>query len=244
MDHHRRAGPSAGPHRVDLTPEWLPTAETTFNILGALASLVAIFAFVPWASQQRRRPELEMLWKIAPTGDVDDLAAWAPGTVAEVPHGPVIVEASVLNVGDATATVAESNFYVPGALGLERWRGDEDDSPNPDAEPYPIRFLPKTFAVAPGNWFQQRFRLSVPDDPGQPFPAHVRSERGTLECDRSPVAPEPGFDRWGRGTNAPGNTLAADRSVTALVAPFRVGLGTGQAPGPTAVPPRRPSRRA
>src|SRR5262245_59010294 len=78
-----------------LSPDvdWLPTAQTAFNVLGALASLVAIFAFVPWALQQRRRPELEVLWKIAPSDDVDDLAGWTPGTVVEVPYGPVIVEA-------------------------------------------------------------------------------------------------------------------------------------------------------
>jgi hypothetical protein len=208
---------------------------------------VAIFAFVPWASQQRRRPELEMLWKIAPTGDVDDLAAWAPGTVAEVPHGPVIVEASVLNVGDATATVAESNFYVPGALGLERWRGDEDDSPNPDAEPYPIRFLPKTFAVAPGNWFQQRFRLSVPDDPGQPFRlTFVVSEgrlnatgrrllpsRGLTDGDVAPTLPETPWpptgqsprwwrlSAWGWAQAKPQGQLLCRRGVRADVRDLR-----------------------
>jgi hypothetical protein len=232
---------------MDLSPDWLPTAATTFDALGALAALVAIAGVLPWALHQRRRPELRLLWKIG-TDAEDDLTVWDPDTVAPVQGGPVIVEASVLNVGDGHAAAAESNFYVSTVIGLEPLRGDRKPITVPDAEPYAIHFLAAASALAPGNWWLQRFRLSVPDDPAETYRlTFVVSEgrfnttgrrwlpsRRLTEGDVQPTEPEtpwppPGesprwwdLSAWGWARAQPRDRLLCRRGVRADVRDMRV----------------------
>jgi hypothetical protein len=148
------------------------TAEGLFAFLGAVASGVALVGFVPWALQQRRRPEVEFLWRLSTTGELG-VADWPSDDVPLVPEveagTTIVVEASIKNVGDATALTTQTNFVVPECIavrGLAEGAKPARFSHNVTAGVRPgngVHFIVATFDVAPGNWHLQRFELTLPD---------------------------------------------------------------------------------
>jgi hypothetical protein len=227
--------------------EWLPTAQTTFNLLGVLASLAAIVAFVQWALQQRRRPELLVRWRLTTSGRPDDLVVWEPDTVADVPSGPVGVEVTVLNVGDASTTGAQSQFVALEIIDMQGPDGLGILLPDPERG-MGTRSTKKAFDLAPGAWALQGFLLTVPDDPGRVFRLTFVMSDGRLNVtgrrllpssrltrEQVPITdpetpwPPPGeamrwwdLSAWGRAQAQPSNRLLCRRGVRADVRDMRV----------------------
>jgi len=142
-------------------------------VAGIIATTVAIPGFLTWALRQRRRPEARFYWRWSPTGRVEELRDWEPHEVATMRKGEgILVEASILNVGDATGLEAMTNFVVPACMFLRAQR-DSDVEPltaqNGTAGLPPdwrAVFLARERPMYPGMWWQQRFVLSLESDPG------------------------------------------------------------------------------
>jgi hypothetical protein len=87
------------------------------------------------------------------------------------PGSTIVVEASVLNVGDATATAAQSNFVVPESIELTSLTADRParfshSRTSGQAPGHGVYFVAAKFVLPPGDWQLQRFQLRIPDDPG------------------------------------------------------------------------------
>lgn len=147
------------------------TTASVATVLGIAASTIALIGFLPWALQQRRRPEIRVLWRIAMSGQEEDVVDWPPSETKEAAAGSeVVVEASVLNVGDATTARAQTNFVVPGSIMLTslardprpaRWSHNRVAGQAPG---YGVYFVAAAFDLPPADWYLQRFRLRLPDN--------------------------------------------------------------------------------
>ncbi len=147
------------------------TTASVAAALGIAASLAALVGFLPWALQQRRRPEVRLLWRIALSDREEDVVDWPPDEVAEAAAGSdVVVEVSVLNVGDAATGRAQTNFVVPGCIVLTGLARD----PRPArwshnrvaglASGFGVHFIAAVFDLPPADWHLQRFRLGLPKE--------------------------------------------------------------------------------
>src|SRR5438132_13525716 len=83
-------------------------------VVGIPAGISAIVGFGYWILAQRRRPEVAFLWRVSESGDPEHMVPWRQGDKPESQQGDEIaVEASIQNVGDATAERALVNVVVP-----------------------------------------------------------------------------------------------------------------------------------
>jgi hypothetical protein len=144
---------------------WAVVSDATVTeVLAAGASASAIVAFAFWVLEQRRRPELRFMWSFSATGEVHDLAPWGEGETRTSPPGAtLLVEAAVQNVGDGGTAGAQSNFTVPDAV--DCWSAPAWDEPRRAVKvaAASLAFLPAAFAIPPGDYHLQRFRVRVPD---------------------------------------------------------------------------------
>jgi hypothetical protein len=124
---------------------------------GVAASTAAIVAFAYWVLEQRRRPEIRFLWRYATSESDGDLVNWDTTEYLPVGAGStLLIEASVRNVGDASAQRALTNFVAPTSAGdLKRVPTIVGGAS--------IAFLVQEFQLPPSEWFLQRFVLELPD---------------------------------------------------------------------------------
>jgi hypothetical protein len=147
---------------------WDVVSDATLTeVLAAGAAASAIVAFGFWVLEQRRRPELRFMWSFSAAGEVDDLAPWGERETRSSPPGAtVLVEASVQNVGDGGTAGAQSNFTVPDAIDCRSAPTSAQPRKAVKVAGAPVAFIPAVFAVPPGDYHLQRFRLRVPNSEG------------------------------------------------------------------------------
>lgn len=124
-------------------------------VLSVAAAVTAIVAFLPWALEQRRRPEVEINWRYSPDGSVANLLDWPPDLVPEVAQGQtVLFEPRMKNVGDRTGESALVNIVVADCFQLRR-HGVPDSralaSANATAG-FPPSHLVNFLAPGAGSW--------------------------------------------------------------------------------------------
>jgi hypothetical protein len=146
------------------------TMDEVFATLGAAASAIALVGFLPWALQQRRRPEAMFQWLISTSGE-RDLRWWLADDVPEVEAGAtIIVEASIANGGDAGALSSRTNFLIPEYIALRGLRADAEPArfttDGAIEDPFMARYVASTFDLRPNLAHIQRFELTLP--PGAP----------------------------------------------------------------------------
>jgi len=137
-------------------------------VVGLAAGISAIVGFGYWILAQRRRPEVAFLWKVSASTVSDGMEAWPQGHRPVVrPGDTIVVEASIQNVGDATAERALVNFVVPDCFTLERV-GDTPSgvltSANRTAGHPPVfgvHFIAIKTSLYPAMWLQLRFSLKL-----------------------------------------------------------------------------------
>src|SRR5207245_1092332 len=79
-----------------------------------------IIGFGIWILAQRRRPEVAFLWRVSESGDSEQMVPLRQEAKPVIRQGDKItVEASIQNVGDATAERALVNFVVPECFALK-----------------------------------------------------------------------------------------------------------------------------
>jgi hypothetical protein len=137
------------------------------------AGLTAIVGFAFWIARQRRRPEVDFYWRIAKCGDISCLEDWHQDIEPEIEVGStIIVEASILNIGDAIGERTLANFVVPGCFELERYPvpdGPSLEGGNDIAGQLPddwVKFVAPERALFVGMAWQLRFAITVTEDPG------------------------------------------------------------------------------
>ncbi len=141
--------------------------------VGLSAGVIAIIGFAFWIACQRRRPEVDFYWRIAKCGDISCLEDWHQDVTPEIEVGStIIVEASILNIGDAIGERALANFVVPACFELERspipggpaaTGGNDIVGQPPDDW---VKFLAPERALYVGMAWQLRFAITVTNDPG------------------------------------------------------------------------------
>ena len=161
-----------------------------------LAALIAIFLFLPWALDRRRRPEVRISFRIAESGRPEDLRDWSHAETPDIAAGQaILIEAAIQNVGDAPGVSTLTNFVVPELFLLRCVDSASVKSTvtlnytaglPPD---YRIRYCaPGAPTWTPGNWFAVRYELT-------PQPAaleKVRTKARVLF-----TVGDPGFNRSG-----------------------------------------------
>ena len=199
---------------------------------GVLASTTAVVAFIYWILEQRRRPEVRFLWKYSTSGSVDDLAIWEPQHRALIrPGSTLLVEASVLNVGDASADRAMTNFVAPVTFNLLAVTGKPPATPTVVGGA-PIAFISQTFDLPPGEWRLQRFKLTSLDTDDQTHltfkfaNSRLNSSGGRLLWSRLVAVQEPEHS-WSKPWPSP--SAGSETRVAISVSSGRTG---SRAPGP------------
>jgi len=147
--------------------------------VGFAAASVALFGFVEWVREQRRRPEVEFLWLVSTDGQEASLEPWPSDKTISIRSGQsLIVEVSIRNVGNATGARSITNFVVPAVLDLGRVRQGGGGGVRVQNK---IAGLPPNFGANylhdgtdwyPNLWWQQRFRVTL--TPGERVPPKMR----------------------------------------------------------------------
>jgi hypothetical protein len=137
-------------------------------VVGIAAGISATIGFCYWILAQRRRPEVAFLWQVSESGTSDRMDPWPQEHKPEIrPGATIVVEASIQNVGDATAERALVNFVVPECFALERVDGTSSaamTSANPTAGHAPafrVHFIGIKTLLYPTMWLQLRFTLTL-----------------------------------------------------------------------------------
>jgi hypothetical protein len=137
--------------------------------VGLAAGATAIVGFLFWIARQRRRPEVDFLWRLASTGDPARFARWMQDDNAKITVGDtILVEASIQNIGDAAAARALANFVVPDCFSLMMYpdpsRAQMRTSHNSIAgigPDYGVNFVAPERELHVGMWWQLRFSLTL-----------------------------------------------------------------------------------
>jgi hypothetical protein len=137
------------------------------------AGATAIIGFTYWILEQRRRPEVSFLWRIALNGDLDGLRDWPHDESPSIEVGQtILVEASVQNVGDAPGQHTLTNFVVPSCFALADYPAASQrvlESSNDTAglpQDRSVRFIAGERPFNISMWWMQRFALTLERDPG------------------------------------------------------------------------------
>jgi hypothetical protein len=150
-------------------------------VLSVLAAFAAIFLFLPWALDRRRRPEARFLWKIS--GEGNSGVSWSPCDAQPIQPGQRYeVSVGIQNIGDRAPENALINFVVPDCLTLENANSPEQraaPSENETAGMAPLHrvlFLTPSLPSSwtPGNFFLYRFTISYADDSALALPVELR----------------------------------------------------------------------
>jgi hypothetical protein len=146
--------------------------------LSAAAAFTAIVAFLMWALELRRRPEIGFYWWLSLDGDPAHSADWEPDEVPEIKAAqPFRVAVAIQNTGDKAGSDTLINFVASDCFDLRRWEAPEDEplrAGNATAGLPPdnqvVFFAPRAEPWAPPNWNLRRYRLQyVADQPVQPL---------------------------------------------------------------------------
>jgi hypothetical protein len=136
-------------------------------VLSVAAATAAVFLFLPWALERRRRPEAQFQWRYSSDGDPANLDSWPADYVPEIqPDQSVLVEAAIKNVGDRAGQSLLVNFVVPDCYDLRKYGEPEITarvSANGTAGLPPhhrVRFMaPGDQSWTPGNWLMYHYLL-------------------------------------------------------------------------------------
>jgi hypothetical protein len=135
--------------------DWLLYAVT------AVAAIAAIIAFLPWAAERRRRPEVRILWSLSTDSDSAHMVTWGPDEVPEVKaREPFLVGAAIQNTGDKASTDTLINFVVPDCFELCQSASQEEPARSAnETAGLPPDFRVVFFAPRPGLWAPANFHL-------------------------------------------------------------------------------------
>lgn len=137
--------------------------------LTGLAALTATIAFLFWALDRRRRPELRFLWQysLEPEGPLVD---WLSDSPLEVGVGAtILVRIGCRNIGDALIDNALVNFVAPDRLKLEDTISSTNLphwSDNPVAGLPPdllVGFFAPSATIAPNDWWMHNYNIRCPE---------------------------------------------------------------------------------
>lgn len=151
--------------QVTVARDWW---DVVVLVVGIAAGISATIGFGYWILAQRRRPEVAFLWQLSESGTPDRMDPWPQEHKPEIrPGATIVVEASIQNVGDATAERALVNFVVPECFALERVDGASSaarTAANATAghEPeFRVRFIDIKTSLYPTMWLQLKFTLTL-----------------------------------------------------------------------------------